>query len=1539
MATHHTRSVTAAEQARVVDTHEGIMPEVIVEEDDRRSNVESERNSVVLDRDEGHLNVRESHYGEQVFYERAPRLTVRDFIEEGKEMGLEKEDLRQYVEDRKKEEDVKEEKEEAKMMKAREEERKVREEERKVREEERKERERMIERNEKENEKERQFRLDELRLQIGSGNSNNNSSQDRPTPKHDEGFVPKIPYFQDSDDLESYLFQFEQYATNLKWEKGNWAFRLSTLLKGKARMIYSKLKPDDAADYDKLKRILLESFQLTAESYRERFRKTNKASTDSYRDHVTKLETYLDRWIDLSGKGNNVNDLKDLFLQEQILENLPADLLVHVSERRPESADEIVEIATIYEQARGRKKAFVPNFATSRARTRAPDRKGNSKENQDRSKNADSHNTPRSETGRKVVCYSCKCEGHFSSVCPQRRQNKVNLAVHEETEPEFAASVSEKLCPSCQSKKFPETTRVKVEGKIVNAFRDSGCTSIIVDESLVPKAKYTDEVKETTYANKSFKEKLPVAVVHIDSPYFKGETEVTVMKNAVHPVLIGKRYGVGSKRHETPLFPVRDPAWYDEEEFASPVTTRAQAQKEGKKTENPVIKKLQDEDFSVDSEKLKEEQKKDSTLAKLRQLAEQKVQKGSVIFEYKKDVLYRTYVDKQGRRFSQLVVPKKLRERVLKTAHDSPMAGHQGQKKTRERVWQEFFWSGMTGDIRRYCSSCDICQKTSPKGRVKRIPMGHTPIIDTAFKRVAVDIVGPIKPMSESKKQYVLVMIDYGTRYPEAVAIPDIKATTVAEALWEMWTRLGIPEEILTDQGSQFTSSLMHEVNELLKIKSLTTTPWHPQTNGLVEKFNGTLKTMLRKLAVEQPREWDKFIPALLFAYREVPQESIGFSPFEMLYARSVRGPMSVLRHAWTEEESNEEMKTTAEYVCDLRNRIEETCKIASENLKKASARQAKYYNRHAKKREVSVGKKVLLLLPTKHNKLELSWQGPFVVEDKINSFDYKIKMGQRSKIFHINLLKEYIERESAFLQSSSEETQQTGNDEEGDPDFVAIVIEESSSEQGHTFTTTEPEDIPLLQTVRTETHHDVNYSPKITEKMKREASALFEEASENFTDIPLTTNLETCSIKVSDKKPVFVKPRPVPHAMTGVVEQEIDEMLRLGVIEPASSPYNSPIVLVKKKDGKSVRFCSDLRELNKTVIFDAEPITDVEHLFASLSKAKYFSKLDLTKGYWAVPIDEEDRDKTAFTTSKGQFRWVNMPFGLKTAGSVFNRMMRKLLLPLKRDDIHHFMDDILIATETWEAHLSALRAVIQRLKEANLAAKPSKCFIGFDHIPYLGHEIGNGKRWPEDEKITKIINAKPPTTKKELRAFLGLTGFYRQYVQDYSSIAAPLSDKTKKHEPEKVKWDESCQTAFTKLKESLCRKPVLCMPNHSLDYILRTDASDRGIGAVLMQDQGRGLQPIAYASKKLNDAENNYATVEKECYATVWGIRKFERFLYGKHFFLETDHQPLRHLQRLKPNNPRLLRWALQLQPFSFSIRVIPGKDNLGADYLSRSL
>ena len=244
-----------------------------------------------------------------------------------------------------------------------------------------------------------------------------------------------------------------------------------------------------------------------------------------------------------------------------------------------------------------------------------------------------------------------------------------------------------------------------------------------------------------------------------------------------------------------------------------------------------------------------------------------------------------------GKPLKQFMVPAQLRSRIMELAHGSIMGGHMGIKKTTDKIQRAFYWPGIQGDVTRYCKSCDVCQKTVNKGSVPKVPLEKMPLIDKPFKRVAIDLVGPIVPPSEDGHRYILTLVDFATRYPEAVPLKNIDTETVAEALVDIFSRLGVPEEILSDLGTQFVSECMKEVTRLLSIKQLTTTPYHPMCNGLTEKFNGTTKSMLKRLHSEQPRQWHRYINPLLFAYREVPQESTGFSPFELLYGRVVYQP------------------------------------------------------------------------------------------------------------------------------------------------------------------------------------------------------------------------------------------------------------------------------------------------------------------------------------------------------------------------------------------------------------------------------------------------------------------------------------------------------------------------------------------------------------------------------------------------------------------------------------------------------------------------
>lgn len=1313
----------------------------------------------------------------------------------------------------------------------------------------------------------------------------------------------KMPSFDEGEDIDVYLQQFERLAALQKWPSDTLATRLATLLTGKAREVYVNLSDEEATDYACLKHALLVRYKLTAENYRKQFRSVKKSGSETFMQLLTRMRLLFRRWLKLAGKEQNFDQVEDLILYEQLLALSSPDLALFLRERNPATVAEAAQLADQFADARRAVKG-------EKVKGKGGERDGNKDKTKDSGSAADKGHVDdskggKSQDGSVKRCFNCQGP-HLRRNCPKLSKPRDEVGV--------TLTSSEQ---SCAIKRDPKPVyTVCIENKPVVALRDTGCTTIVVAAEWLPADVQEVGRTEVTGYDSSVHTH-PVVLVTLDTPFFAGQVRAVCVQKAIYPVIIGNTvtFSDGSEQ-EVSLLPSR--------EVVAPVQTRAQAQREAKvKTPLNVAETVGPELHPPDIQRL---QKEDKSLQEYWRLAQQKDEQTKISFVVAKGLLYRTYKDSSGQVHRQLIVPSSLREHVMKIAHDTPMAGHMGVRRTIDRVWQAFYWPGLCTDVRRFCRSCDQCQRTTPKGCLQKVPLGRMPIIEEPFKRVAVDIVGPILPASSQGNRYILVMVDFATRYPEAVPLRNIDTVTVAEALWQMWSRVGVPEEVLTDRGTQFTSEVMVEVYRLLGIRGLTTTPYHAMGNGLCERFNATLKAMLKKLCRERPTDWDRYIPSALFAYREVPQESLKYSPFQLLYGRTVRGPLSLLRDLWTREEQ-EEVRLTSEYVFELRNKIAETCEYAHENLAKAAERHKEVFDRKTANRVFEPDDEVLLLLPEKRNKLQVAWQGPYKVLERVGQCDYRISVGGKPKLYHANLLKTYIRRESVGAAALvMEEDEETDGEEDAELPDESTQVVECKPEIGIT--------LPSLKA--SETVDDLHIASTLTPDQKADVDRLAQSHSRIFTDVPLICKIGECEILLDTAKPIRRKQYPLPHSQSDVVQEEIDSMLELGVIERASSPYSSPILLVKKKDG-TMRFCVDFRELNKHVQFDAEPMPDVDSMFAKLTHARFFSKLDLTKGYWQISMKDSDKCKTAFQAPSGQYQFCTMPFGLKTAGAVFSRTMRQILNPLKLSCVHNFMDDMLIATRSWGEQVAALQAVLNRLDGVNMAARPKKCFLGFQQIGFLGHQVGNGKIWPEEDKVERLKDAPQPETKRQLRAFLGLAGYYRRFIPNYAAVALPLTDKTKKKSPDKIPWDEPCQRAFETLKARLSSFPVVVLPDASLPFVLRTDASGTALGCCLMQDQGQGLQPVAYGSKKLSSAERNYSTIEQECLAVVYGIRKFYPYLYGRHFVVETDHHPLQFLGQIRPSSRRLTRWAMELQSHSFEVRGIPGKENVVADYLSR--
>ncbi|PNF37360.1 hypothetical protein B7P43_G17830 [Cryptotermes secundus] len=390
--------------------------------------------------------------------------------------------------------------------------------------------------------------------------------------------------------------------------------------------------------------------------------------------------------------------------------------------------------------------------------------------------------------------------------------------------------------------------------------------------------------------------------------------------------------------------------------------------------------------------------------------------------------------------------------------------------------------------------------------------------------------------------------------------------------------------------------------------------------------------------------------------------------------------------------------------------------------------------------------------------------------------------------------------------------------------------------------------------------------------------------------------------------------------------------------ITTSNSGWNFPLLVVPKKldalgKGKW-RICIDFRKLNEVTVGDCYPLPNIQDILDKLGRARYFTALDCASGYLQVPMAEDDRCQTAFSTADGHFEYKRMPFGLKSAPSTLQRMMNNVLSELIGNKCLVYMDDILLIGESLSEHNSKLQAVFQKLREFNLKIEPDKCEFLKEELNYLGHVVTAEGVKPDREKI-KAVTDFPIPQSQDIKSFLGLAGYYRKFIVDFSAIARPLTDLLKKEND--WTWTEKEQTSFELLKSKLTKAPLLQYPDFSKPFILTTDASGYAIGAILNQGKLGQDKPIAYASRTLNKAELNYATVEKELLAIVWACKHFRPYLLGRKFQIVTDHKGLTWIFNVKDPSSRLMRWKLLLQEYDYEIQYRAGQRNCNTDSLSR--
>ena len=889
-----------------------------------------------------------------------------------------------------------------------------------------------------------------------------------------------------------------------------------------------------------------------------------------------------------------------------------------------------------------------------------------------------------------------------------------------------------------------------------------------------------------------------------------------------------------------------------------------------------------------DHVKLSEEQREDSSL----KLLWQKGVQGDKGYTFDRGVLVHHTVDGVEEAV-RVVVPTKRR---LQMGHSSSIAGHFGVKKTHAKISRHFYWPGLWTQVKSYVRTCEGCQLAARQHKSKA-PLQPLPCVGEPFQKVAFDLVGPL-PRTPSGNKYLLTAMCLYTKFPHAVPLKKVDNVSVLEAMMEIFAVYGMPDELLTDQGSVFTSKLTTLMCKTFGITKIRTSPYHPQSDGALERWHACLKGMIKR-AGGKLSEWDKQLKFLLFAYRDTPHCVTGFSPFSLMFGRDVRGPLHFLKTSWLEGELD--VCSVGDWLASVKAKMCEMSEIVSDREVKAKASMKSYYDRSASAKSFKDGDMVLVKKPVKPGKMKCAWAGPFEVERCVSPVTYALKLPGRSnkaKVIHCNLLKQW--------HTPAEKLHR-----------VMVVSDEES----------ESESSPGLRLGRDD------FVPSVAEQAMLEA--VLEEYRGVLCATPGRTEAAQLSIRTGDSKPVSSHPYRVPPKWKDSVKVQLDQLLELGIIEPSSSPWSSSLVIVKKKDG-GVRTCVDYRAVNAVTEPDPYLMPLIEEILDMLASAAFISKIDLTKGFHQIPINPVDCPKTSFCTPWGKFQFRFMPFGLRNGPAVFQRLMDSIL---HRDKEYSqvYIDDIAVFSTTWEEHCHHIGVVLSRLQEAGLTANVSKCQWAQTQVEFLGHVVGKGIVSPAELKVRAVADFQLPKTKKGVRQFLGLTGYYRRFIPNFAEHSFHLTEATRKTAPERIMYSDVLNDEFLYLKSVLCSVPTLTLPVPADSFVLQTDASGIGLGAVLSVLREEVEHPVAFFSKKLLPRERKYSASELEALAVVVAVGHFEAYLITHPFTVVTDHKALTFLNTAQHRNGRLARWAMKLQPFTFNIRYRPGPQNVNADVLSR--
>ena len=482
-----------------------------------------------------------------------------------------------------------------------------------------------------------------------------------------------------------------------------------------------------------------------------------------------------------------------------------------------------------------------------------------------------------------------------------------------------------------------------------------------------------------------------------------------------------------------------------------------------------------------------------------------------------------------------------------------------------------------------------------------------------------------------------------------------------------------------------------------------------------------------------------------------------------------------------------------------------------------------------------------------------------------------------------------------------------------------------------------------VMQDLKAELHIDestpTHEKPVIPDEYKKPLDALIDEFQDIFSTGPTDigkTDLIEMSTDLEHNKPVNVYPYRIPLHHRAAVEEEVQNLLKAGIIRHSNSPYNAPSLIVRKKSGK-IRLVTDFRQLNRITRPIAQGLENIDDILGSLSGAKFITTLDIKSAYHTIPIKEKDIEKTGFSVLQHHLEYTRAAFGLKQSGYYFNKLMSKILSGIKGSFVFNYSDDVIVASKSFKLHIEHLTEVFSRFRHACIKLNLDKCCFIQASTEYVGHTITQNGIEPSKNKINALLNMPRPANIKSIRSYLGFVSYYRRYIPNFSATCEPLINLTRKNV--KFSWDEKCETAFQTLKQALLNPPILAFPDPNKQFILYTDASDKAIGAILKQKHGDVERIVHYISHSLSPTQQRWATLHKEAYSIIYTVDKLNHLLADTPtpFIIRTDHRPLESLLHGRHSNRKLQMWAVMLSAYNYKIEYIKGSHNNQADFMSR--